>query len=42
LLLQVKKALVRKAYEQGRLLDPRDLTDDSLFNLVREMKTSAC
>jgi protein involved in polysaccharide export with SLBB domain len=36
LLLQVKKALVRKAYEQGRLLDPRDLTDDSLFRLVRE------
>jgi protein involved in polysaccharide export with SLBB domain len=36
LLLQVKKALVRKAYEQGRLLDPQDLTDDSLFRLVRE------
>jgi protein involved in polysaccharide export with SLBB domain len=36
LLLQVKKALVRKAYEQGRLLDPQDLTDDSLYRLVRE------
>jgi protein involved in polysaccharide export with SLBB domain len=36
LVLQVKKALVRKAYEQGRLLDPQDLTDDSLFRLVRE------
>ena len=27
---------MRKAYEQGRLLDPQDLTDDSLFRLVRE------
>jgi protein involved in polysaccharide export with SLBB domain len=36
LLLQVKKALVRKAYEQGRLLDPEDLTDDALFRLIRE------
>jgi protein involved in polysaccharide export with SLBB domain len=36
LLLQAKKALVRKAYEQGRLLDPEDLTDDSLFRLIRE------
>jgi protein involved in polysaccharide export with SLBB domain len=36
LLLQVKKALVRKAYEQGRLLDPQDLTDEALFRLVRE------
>jgi protein involved in polysaccharide export with SLBB domain len=36
LVLQVKKALVRKAYEQGRLLDPQDLTDESLFRLVRE------
>src|SRR5689334_8117121 len=31
LLLQVKKMLVRKAYEQGRILDPEDLTDDALF-----------
>jgi protein involved in polysaccharide export with SLBB domain len=36
LLLQVKKALVRKAYEQGRILDPNDLTDDALFRLLRE------
>ena len=36
LLLQVKKMLVRKAYEQGRLLDTEDLTDESLFRLLRE------
>src|SRR5580658_536391 len=36
LLLQVKKAIVRKAFEQGRILDPNDLTDDALFRLVRE------
>jgi len=36
LLLQVKKALVRKAYDQGRLLDPADLTDEALFMLLRE------
>jgi protein involved in polysaccharide export with SLBB domain len=36
LLLQVKKALVRKAFEQGRLLDPKDLTDESVFRLIRE------
>jgi protein involved in polysaccharide export with SLBB domain len=36
LLLQVKKALVRKAFEQGRILDPKDLTDDALFRLIRE------
>jgi len=36
LLLQVKKMLVRKAFEQGRLLDPGDLTDETLFRLVRE------
>lgn len=35
LLLQVKKALVRKAYDQGRILDPNDLTDDALFDLIR-------
>jgi protein involved in polysaccharide export with SLBB domain len=35
LLLQVKKALVRKAYDQGRILDPKDLTDDALFDLIR-------
>jgi protein involved in polysaccharide export with SLBB domain len=36
LLLQVKKALVRKAFEQGRILDPNDLTDDALFSLIRQ------
>jgi protein involved in polysaccharide export with SLBB domain len=36
LLLQVKKALVRKAFEQGRVLDPNGLTDDALFRLIRE------
>lgn len=35
LMLQVKKALVRKAFEQGRILDPNDLTDDALFRLLR-------
>ena len=34
LLLQVKKMLVRKAYDQGRLLDPEDLTDDALYKLI--------
>jgi protein involved in polysaccharide export with SLBB domain len=36
LFLQVKKALVKKAYEQGRLIDPQDLTDDAVFSLIRE------
>ena len=36
LLLQVKKALVRKAFEDGRVLDPADLTDDRVFALLRE------
>jgi protein involved in polysaccharide export with SLBB domain len=36
LLLQVKKMLVRKAYEQGRILDPEELTDEALFQLLRE------
>ena len=36
LLLEVKRVLVRKAYEQGRLLDPADLTDEALFQLLRE------
>lgn len=36
LLLEAKRALVRKAYEQGRILDPDDLTDEALFQLVRE------
>jgi len=36
LLLQVKKALVRKAFEQGRVLNPNDLTDDALYDLIRQ------
>src|SRR5271170_6028592 len=36
LLLEVKKSLIRKAFEQGRILDPADLTDDALFSLIRE------
>ena len=36
LLLQVKKELVREAFEQGRILDPNDLTDDALFTLIRQ------
>jgi protein involved in polysaccharide export with SLBB domain len=36
LLLEVKKTLVRKAYEQGRVLNPEDLTDEALFRLITE------
>ncbi|MGH9643782.1 MAG: hypothetical protein ACRD3Q_15340, partial [Terriglobales bacterium] len=36
LLLEVKKRLVRTAFEQGRILEPRDLTDEALFRLLRE------
>src|SRR5215831_10904575 len=36
LMLEVKKLLVRKAFEQGRILDPEDLTDEALFQLVRD------
>ena len=36
LLLEVKKMLVRKAYEQGRILDPEELTDDALFEILHE------
>ena len=32
----MKKALVRKAYEQGRILEPSDLTDEALYDLIRE------
>jgi polysaccharide export outer membrane protein len=39
LLLQVKKVMVRKAYEQGRLLDPADLTDEALFRILRQDET---
>lgn len=34
LLLEVKKLLVRKAYEQGRILDPQDLTDEALYRVI--------
>jgi len=36
LLLAVKRALVHKAYEQGRILDPKELTDEAVFRLIRE------
>jgi hypothetical protein len=36
LLLEVKKAMVRKAYEEGRLLNPEDLTDEALFQLLHD------
>ena len=36
LLLQAKRAIVRGAYQQGRLIDPKDLDDDALFRLVQE------
>src|SRR6267143_1692617 len=36
LFLQVKKMLVRKAYEQGRVLDRSDLRDDILFRVIRQ------
>jgi protein involved in polysaccharide export with SLBB domain len=36
LLLEVKKVLVRKAYQQGRMLDPADLTDEALFQLLQQ------
>src|SRR6202142_722444 len=36
LLLEVKKALVRMAFEQGRILESKELTDEALFRLLRE------
>lgn len=36
LFLQVKKMLVRQAYGQGRVLDPKELEDESIFRLIRE------
>jgi polysaccharide biosynthesis/export protein len=35
LLLECKKALVRAAFEQGRLLNREDLSDDAVFSMVR-------
>src|SRR5215469_1338716 len=36
LFLEVKKAIVRKAFAQGRVLDPKELTDEAIFRLVRD------
>ena len=36
LLLIVKKKLVKAAFDQGRLLDEKDLTDNAVFSLIRE------
>jgi len=36
IMLEVKRALVRKAYEQGRLLNPADLTDAVVLRLVHD------
>src|SRR5690349_20697953 len=35
LLLQVKRSLVKIAYNQGRVLNADDLTDEALFKLIR-------
>jgi protein involved in polysaccharide export with SLBB domain len=35
LLLQVKRMLARKAFQQGQILDHTDLTEDALFRLIR-------
>jgi len=39
LLLEVKKAVVRKAFDQGRILAANDLSDDALYRLIREDQT---
>ena len=36
LFIEVKKALVRKAYAQGRVVDPKELSDEAVFRLVRD------
>ncbi|MGO9648151.1 MAG: SLBB domain-containing protein [Terriglobales bacterium] len=36
LFLECKKVLVRTAYQQGRVIDPGDLTDAAVFRLVQE------
>ena len=36
LFLEVKKMLVRKAFTQGRVLDPKELTDEAIFRQVRD------
>src|SRR5438874_100767 len=35
LFLQIKRLLAQKAYEQGRILDPGDLTDEAVIRLLR-------
>src|SRR5579859_2419575 len=36
LLLECKKALVRTAFAQGRVIDPDDLTDEAVFRRVQQ------
>ena len=36
LMLQVKRMLVRRAFEQGRILVPSELTDDQVFQSIRD------
>ena len=36
LLLQAKKALLKAASDEGRLLDPKELSDESVYDLVRK------
>jgi len=36
LLLECKKVLVRNAFEQGRLIDQNDLTDDAVFRMIQD------
>jgi protein involved in polysaccharide export with SLBB domain len=40
LMLEVKKMLVRAAFEQGRILEPSDLTDDAVFQLMRDQQSA--
>jgi protein involved in polysaccharide export with SLBB domain len=35
LLLELKKLLVKQAYEEGRILEPEDLTDEVVFTMVQ-------
>src|SRR6266496_488634 len=36
LFLVIKKMLVRRAFAQGRVVDPKELTDDAVFRMVRD------
>jgi protein involved in polysaccharide export with SLBB domain len=36
LFLEVKKLLVRKAFEQGRIIEREELTDEAVFRLIRD------